>query len=56
MTINQLIDMGGYGAYIWTTYAITLLVFGINLFTSIHEKRRVKKMIQQYWAQPSKLT
>lgn len=54
MNSSQLLDMGGYGVYVWTTYTITLLVFGINVFVSLHEKKQVKKALQQYWPLPRK--
>lgn len=48
MQINQLLSMGGYGAYVWTAYGVTLFVFGINIIISIKEKYKVTKIIQQY--------
>lgn len=46
MSINHLFSMGGYGVYVWTTYSITLIVFGINLLTTLREKREVKKILK----------
>jgi heme exporter protein D len=45
------INMGGYGAYVWTAYGITLLAFGMNLFLSLREKRQVRKILQRYLLQ-----
>ena len=37
MAMNDFIYMGGYGFYIWASYAITLIVFILNIFfTFIH--------------------
>ncbi len=46
--LNHLLSMGGYGIYVWPAYVITLAVFGINIFSSLKEKRAAKKIIQQY--------
>ena len=51
MNWHNLISMGGYGAYVWTAYGITLLAFGINIGVSLREKKQVKKIIQQYLLQ-----
>ena len=53
MHLHNLFTMGGYGLYVWTTYSITLLVVGINAFTTVREKRRVKKTLRQHLNQPS---
>jgi heme exporter protein CcmD len=41
-------SMGGYAAYVWTAYGITLLAFAMNLAVSFREKKQVRKMIQQF--------
>ncbi len=45
MNMYHLLNMGGYGCYVWPAYAITFLVFGINLVLSAREKNQVKKII-----------
>lgn len=50
MSLDQFIHMGGYGVYVWTTYGITLFVFGLNLSLVFLEKRAIKKMAKQYFA------
>jgi heme exporter protein CcmD len=52
--IQQILAMGGYGMYVWSAYAITLTVFGINLVASVREHRRVKKTIRHYLTSVSK--
>lgn len=51
MSINHIISMGGYGAYVWSAYCITLTVFCANLFVTFREKRRVRKIIRHYFTQ-----
>ena len=46
--MNALLNMGGYGLYVWTAYGITLSVFAINLFFTLKEKKQIKKIIQHY--------
>lgn len=36
--LADILNMNGYGAYVWSTYGITLLVFGLNLFLSLRER------------------
>lgn len=45
--LQHILAMGGYGAYVWTTYAITLFVFSVNFVSSFRENRRIKKIIKQ---------
>lgn len=53
MQLTDIFDMGGYGLYVWPAYCITLLIFGLNLFLTLKEKHRVKKIIVQYLQQNS---
>jgi heme exporter protein D len=46
--LADVLNMGGYGAYVWTAYGITLLAFGINLALSLREKKQVRKTLQRY--------
>lgn len=48
MQINNMLAMGGYGIYVWTTYAVTLAVFSINILSVLRAKQKTKKLIQQY--------
>ena len=51
MEMNQWLDMGGYGIYVWPAYCITLLVFGINFLKPYLERNRIKKIIIRYWTE-----
>jgi heme exporter protein CcmD len=53
MNLHTILAMGGYGAYVWTAYAITLAVFGINLLGSLKEKKLVEKMCRQHFNKSS---
>ena len=39
--------MGGHGAYVWSAYAITLVVVGISLLRPWLLTRRLKRVIRQ---------
>ena len=39
--------MGGHGAYVWSAYAITLVVVGISLLRPWLLTRRLKRAIRQ---------
>lgn len=40
--------MGGYGWYVWPAYFITLSVFGINLWVTFFEKKRIRQFVKNY--------
>lgn len=39
--------MGGHGAYVWSAYAITLVVVGISLLRPWLATRELKRVIRQ---------
>ncbi|MEE9343709.1 MAG: heme exporter protein CcmD [Gammaproteobacteria bacterium] len=45
MTFSEFIHMGGYGFYVWTSYALTLIVLLANILSPIFLKRKVLKDI-----------
>lgn len=51
MTLSEFIDMGGYGAYVWSAYAITFIVLALNVIQSVLKERKIvralKKRIQK---------
>jgi heme exporter protein D len=36
---KEFFDMGGYGAYIWTSYAVTIVVMVVMVITSLRGLR-----------------
>ena len=30
--MSEFLDMGGYAAYVWPSYAVTFIVIGLNIF------------------------
>jgi heme exporter protein CcmD len=46
MILNHLISMGGYGAFVWPAYFITLAVFGLNIILTLKEKRHIIKKLK----------
>jgi heme exporter protein CcmD len=55
MNITALFNMGSYNLYVWPAYGITLLIFGINILTTLREKYQVKKRIVHYLQQHRKI-
>ncbi len=41
MTLNEFINMGGYGAYVWSSYGIALLVLVINIILPVRQKTKL---------------
>ncbi len=46
--IQHFMIMGGYGAYVWSAYGITLFVFCLNIWISYQEMKKIKKKITLY--------
>jgi heme exporter protein CcmD len=51
MNLSQIFDMGGYGIYVWPAYGITMIVFAINVFIALNEKKHIKKIMKRYLLQ-----
>lgn len=49
MDIYEILQMGGYGLYVWPAYLITLLVFVMNILFIFIEKRHVKKILSKHY-------
>ena len=43
MTFAEFIDMGGYGAYVWSSYGIALVVLAANVIVPWLEARKQKR-------------
>jgi len=39
------LTMGGYAAYVWSAYAVTLLVLGVMMVASLRSRRRRREML-----------
>lgn len=53
MNLSHILNMGGYGLYVWSAYGITLGVFAMNVILFVQEKKRIKKLIKQSLSQCS---
>jgi heme exporter protein CcmD len=51
MSIHEIVTMGGYGAYVWTAYTLTFMVFTVLLGICKHEGKRIQKQVQLYYKQ-----
>ena len=40
MSFSEFLDMSGYGAYVWSAYAISLAVLALNVVLPILARRR----------------
>jgi heme exporter protein CcmD len=54
MNLTQLFDMGGYGKFVWSAYALTFIVFILNLVLCLSEKKRIHNRLKKYWHQQDK--
>jgi len=46
-SMHDFLAMGGYGLYIWISYALTLLVLVVNLLTPILRKKEIVQSIRR---------
>lgn len=44
---NKFIHMGGYAAYVWSSYGITLVLFAWSIVSPLLEKRKLEKRIRR---------
>lgn len=49
MQIEHMLEMGGYGRYIWSAYGITLAVFAWNIAAIFITRRNTKKILKEYY-------
>ncbi len=56
MNWQQWFDMGGYGAYVWSSYALTAIILLWNLITPIFRRREVLRKIQNWYRQEDRLS
>ena len=45
MSFAEFIHMGGYAFYVWTSYAIVLVVLTANIFLPLKHKRDILRKI-----------
>ena len=43
MTLQEFIHMGGYGSYVWSSYAIALLVLLLNVIVPMLQHKKFLK-------------
>lgn len=40
--MSEFFNMGGYAVYVWTSYAIALIILGGVVFWTVHQYRSVR--------------
>ena len=40
-SFNEFLAMGGHGVYVWSSYAIALVVLGLNILLPLRQRKRV---------------
>lgn len=46
-TVQDFYQMGGYGVYVWSAYAVALVVLGFSLFKVCRRFRDLQKKLHQ---------
>jgi len=47
MNWSEFFNMGGYAFYVWTSYALTLVVVVANIISPIMQRKKVIKQIKR---------
>ncbi len=47
MTLAEFLHMGGYGFYVWSSYALTLVVLAANLISALRRHRRLLRDLRE---------
>lgn len=55
MTVGEFIDMGGHGPFVWSAYAIWLVVMIINYVQPIlRERKTINNLLKRHGVQSNK--
>lgn len=46
--MNEFLHMGGYGAYVWSAYGLSLLVLGFNILAVRIRNQNVRREVQEF--------
>jgi len=49
---HEFLTMGGYAVYVWPSYAIALVVIGLNVAAPLRRLRRLKSEIRRHGSRP----
>jgi len=51
-SLHEFLTMGGYAAYVWSAYAVALVVIGLNVAAPLRRLRRIKAEIRRHGGKP----
>jgi heme exporter protein D len=46
-SVSEFLAMGGYGFYVWSSFAVTFVVMAIELWLVNKRRKNVTKMVKQ---------
>ncbi len=46
-SVEHVLAMGGYGAYVWSAYGVTALVLALEVFSLRARRRRAREQIDR---------
>jgi len=55
MNWNQWLNMGGYGAYIWSAYGLAAIVLVWNWLSPLLRRREVMRKLKSWYRQEERL-
>ncbi|WJW76490.1 heme exporter protein CcmD [Thiohalobacter sp. IOR34] len=47
MNLSEFFHMGGYAAYVWSSYALAAVVLGLNLWLPARRLQQLKKTLRR---------
>ncbi len=49
MNWSEFFAMGGYGAYVWSSYATAAVVLGLNVIVPLGQRRRALTRLREFY-------
>ncbi len=49
MSWNEFFAMGGYGFYVWTSYAVAAVVLAFNVLLPLRRRKAVHKTLREFY-------
>ena len=47
-SLKHFLDMGGYAAYVWSAYGITLVIITLSIFMALKQRNKVLRELREY--------
>jgi heme exporter protein D len=49
MSWTEFLNMGNYGFYVWTSYALAAIVLALNVLVPLRQRKTVRQRLQEFY-------